>query len=148
MKNKAFFLFLTLTTVLWLFACHKDKDDKDCPAGLHCATQEGANTFGCYIDGKPWVAQIGSNILDPTLHEIEANYDETDYRQYYNNNLRPTISLSAAACVFTYCQVPYYLPFRRSMCFHMLPRTLLSPFPLIFKVRLTSMIFCSGQSAP
>ncbi|MBL7827481.1 MAG: hypothetical protein JNJ57_12665 [Saprospiraceae bacterium] len=40
------------------------------------ATQEGANTFGCYINGEPWVAEIAPYVLDPSVRKIDAGYDE------------------------------------------------------------------------
>ena len=54
-------------------ACRKHTETPD---PLPPATQEGKNTFGCYIDGKPWVAGIDPNILDPSLRKIDAGYDE------------------------------------------------------------------------
>lgn len=75
---------------LLVFACHKDK--QDCPPDLPCTSQVGANTFGCYINGKPWVADIAPYMLDPTLHQIEAEYDESGYRHDLQNQLRITAS--------------------------------------------------------
>lgn len=67
---------------LWLYAsCKKDELDRDCLPDLPCASQYGANTFGCYINGKPWVAHIAHYILDPTLtRPVDAIYDEQGYR--------------------------------------------------------------------
>ena len=73
---------LLIITVL----CCK-KDDLDCPPDLPCATQTGANTFGCYIDGKPWVADVAPYIWDPMVHKLQAWLDEPDYGTYHNNFL-------------------------------------------------------------
>lgn len=85
---KKFILWVTFATLF----CTCKKDDQDCPPDLPCATQVGANTFGCYINGKPWVAEIAYYLLDPTLHKIEAEYDETGYGNDFQNRLRITAS--------------------------------------------------------
>lgn len=64
--------------------CRKDQD-QDCPPDLPCATQTGANTFGCYINGVPWVAKVEPDVWAPTAHAIAATYDETSYLSYNNN---------------------------------------------------------------
>lgn len=89
---KRFLIAVLSTLLLSLAACHKDELPQDCPPGLPCATQTGENTFGCYINGKPWMAGIASYIWDPTLHKIEAEYDETGYGNDYQNHLRITAS--------------------------------------------------------
>ncbi|MBL7829252.1 MAG: hypothetical protein JNJ57_21635, partial [Saprospiraceae bacterium] len=63
------------SAILWLMAsnCRKPETPID---PLPPATQEGANTFGCYINGEPWVAEIAWYILDPSLRNIDAAYDE------------------------------------------------------------------------
>jgi hypothetical protein len=86
MKKILFSLLLAAVAAsLALPACKKD--DLDCPPDLPCATQTGANTFGCYINGEPWVAEIAPYVLDPTLHKIEAEYDEDGYGSNYDNLL-------------------------------------------------------------
>lgn len=85
-STQPLFLVLLLSVVIYI-GCRKDESDQDCPPDLPCATQYGANTFGCYIDGKPWVAEIGLDILDPTVHAIESQYDEENYRQDYGRFL-------------------------------------------------------------
>ena len=69
-RSLAFFVAALLCS---LPACRKHTETPD---PLPPATQEGKNTFGCYIDGKPWVAEIDPNILDPSLRKIDAAYDE------------------------------------------------------------------------
>lgn len=81
---KYIIFFSVLLVFCFTFSVCK-KDDPGCPPDLPCATQTGENTFGCYIDGEPWVAGIASYVWDPTLHKIEANYDEPSYgKQYFN----------------------------------------------------------------
>ncbi|MFT4663498.1 MAG: hypothetical protein ACI8YQ_002166 [Polaribacter sp.] len=51
---------ICLLGVLFLAtACNKDDDGSDNSYGLPNATEQGANTFGCLIDGEPWVAEVG-----------------------------------------------------------------------------------------
>lgn len=78
MKQSFLFSMILLLAALFTFGCKKT-DELDCPPDLPCATQSGENTFGCYINGVPWVAEIAPYVLDPTLHTIEAEYDESDY---------------------------------------------------------------------
>lgn len=77
---KKLFFLLTLLMPFLSFNCHKDDD-----FGLPPATQNGANTFGCMINGKPWVAEIAPNILDPALRKLDMSYDETLTGAFYNN---------------------------------------------------------------
>ena len=87
MKKILFPLFLAAAaTWVALPACEKDK--LDCPPDLPCATQTGENTFGCYINGKPWVAKVEPYVLDPAAHKIEASYDETNYGTFNDNYVR------------------------------------------------------------
>lgn len=76
----SFFYFL----ISLLLGCQKE----DNPYGLPPATQSGANTFGCLIDGKPWIADIAPDVLDPALRKLDMSYDETGTGKYYNNNWR------------------------------------------------------------
>jgi hypothetical protein len=83
-------LVLALISTICILSCRPEpqiESDPDyCLEGLPCATETGKNTFGCYINGAAWVADIGANIFDPTLHKIQANMDEighgTDNRSY------------------------------------------------------------------
>ncbi|HLP94287.1 MAG TPA: hypothetical protein VK168_09645 [Saprospiraceae bacterium] len=83
-------LLVALTATMLIYNCKKD--NLNCVPDLPCATKYGANTFGCYINGKPWVADIAPYMLDPTLHAIEAEYDVTGYLDDPNNALRVTAS--------------------------------------------------------
>jgi hypothetical protein len=75
-----FTLVLALISTICILSCRPEpqiESDPDyCLEGLPCATETGKNTFGCYINGAAWVADIGVNIFDPTLHKIQADYDE------------------------------------------------------------------------
>lgn len=84
--SSAFAPLAVLSLVLWFAGCKKD--DPNCPPDLPCATQNGENTYGCYIDGKPWVAKVEFNVFDPSAHKIEASYDETDYGTFNDNYVR------------------------------------------------------------
>jgi hypothetical protein len=80
------FLFATLALILTsLAACRKSENGPDNPWGLPNATETGEGTFGCLLDGKPWVAEIGLGIFDPTARPLDMSYDETGTGRYYNN---------------------------------------------------------------
>jgi hypothetical protein len=79
---------LLVLSLLGIMACRKDEPPQDCPPDLPCATQYGANTFGCYIDGVPWVAGVAPYVFDPSAHPIEAEHDETGYGQDYYSQFR------------------------------------------------------------
>ncbi|MEZ4919123.1 MAG: hypothetical protein R2792_08455 [Saprospiraceae bacterium] len=72
--------------LLTVLACCKK--EQNCPPDLPCANQTGENTFGCYINGEPWVAGIAPYIFDPTLHKFIAWYDETGYGNDYINRVQ------------------------------------------------------------
>jgi len=84
------FLFAALTLLLTLpLACRKDKNEPpeeplpDNPWGLPSATKTGENTFGCLLNGKPWVANIALGIFDPSARPLDIYYDETGTGRYY-----------------------------------------------------------------
>jgi hypothetical protein len=87
MKKLILAALLPLLCGLW--ACRKDEN---CPPDLPCATQSGENTFGCYINGVPWVAEVAPYVLAPWVHPIEAEYDEPGYGQDYMNQFRISAS--------------------------------------------------------
>ena len=74
-------LLLFAAATLVHLSCAKEVNN-DCPPDLPCATMTGENTFGCYINDKPWVANIADNwsILRP----IDALYDEPGHGLYDN----------------------------------------------------------------
>jgi hypothetical protein len=79
-----FTLVLALISTICILSCRPEPDPEPdpnyCQTELPCPTETGKNTFGCYINGAAWVADIGVNIFDPTLHKIQANLDEIGYR--------------------------------------------------------------------
>ncbi|MFT5984460.1 MAG: hypothetical protein ACI9RM_002925 [Ulvibacter sp.] len=63
---------ILLLVIFCCFSCGKDDDGPDNPYGLPNATKVGANTFGCLINGEPWVAE-DNRLLGK---DINATYDE------------------------------------------------------------------------
>ena len=62
MKN--FKLLLIIIACANIFAaCKKDKTEPTELSKLPAATQTGANTFGCIVNGKAWVAQTDCKFL-------------------------------------------------------------------------------------
>lgn len=103
MKNSN--LITTLLAMLALFAgCRKDKPWP--LSALPPATQTGARTAGCLINGEPWVAQILVSL--PWVCRISAIYDEEDYEKDYKNNLFITMDLLITSLVsgFTFNMNP------------------------------------------
>jgi hypothetical protein len=93
-------IFLLLSTLFIFVSCDKDNDKSQSPIDqLPPATQTGANTFGCLINGEPFVVSNTSNqtaiyqggflqfgakgiymvVLDPI--EIGINYQFMDLGQ-------------------------------------------------------------------
>ena len=78
---------LTLALFLLLIACSSDSNPSD---GLPPATQTGANTFGCLIDGKLLVPRSGNNnIVNPLSGAIlwggipdSSYYRELEVKDY------------------------------------------------------------------
>ena len=79
------FLLPTLTLLL-LTQCQKEKADPDPASQLPPATQTGANTFGCLVNGQAWTPKGNSGY---------ANYDVV-YDPTYSQG-----TLSVAASRFT-----------------------------------------------
>ena len=75
-------LLLLLTSFSLLAAsCTKEDDGPTTPLDeLPPATQVGANTFGCLINGEPWYNR-GGRFNDP---DLSAGYAETIYGLYFN----------------------------------------------------------------
>ena len=71
-------IFFIISLFLFLTAACTKTDD-DAPAGpldeLPPATQTGANTFGCLINGEPWYNR-GRTVSQP---DLSAGYAETIY---------------------------------------------------------------------
>lgn len=74
---------LIIVLSLTLACCKEDPPPPDPPCmdgALPCATQEGKNTFGCYIDGEPFVADVKFTVGGPVA--VSATYNEnTKYVQ-------------------------------------------------------------------
>jgi hypothetical protein len=59
------YFFLLLLTAITLIGCSKDdKQSQDPLSQLPPATQIGANTFGCLLDGEAFIPRGGQNPLD------------------------------------------------------------------------------------
>jgi hypothetical protein len=80
-KTSLYFTFvLTLISTICILSCRPEPDPEPdpnyCQTELPCPTETGKNTFGCYINGAAWVADIAPYVLDPTAHKTQADYDE------------------------------------------------------------------------
>lgn len=86
-------LWLLLLALCSLFAgCKKDNAGSTQQDILPPATQTGANTFGCLVNGKVWIPKGYSGTGTPNPHTIYATglngipYLSIDTRQYEKNN--------------------------------------------------------------
>lgn len=70
MSNQNRVIIIFWITVLTI-ACNKSKPDPELPPLTH----EGKNTFGCYIDNKPFVADVNFTIGGPT--SVSGSFDES-----------------------------------------------------------------------
>ncbi|MFT5984459.1 MAG: hypothetical protein ACI9RM_002924 [Ulvibacter sp.] len=79
---------ILLLLIFFCCSCGKDDDRPDHPNpwGLPNATQSGAGTFGCLINGEPWAAEIGPGVISASLRPFDMTYDETDTGIFYNND--------------------------------------------------------------
>lgn len=78
-------VLLTATLLLALMTGCKKDDPVPYPLNkLPHATQSGENTFGCIINGEPWVAYAPFN---PIGGKLRATYDEEYYGADYNRRL-------------------------------------------------------------
>ena len=102
MKNKTFLLSLSLMTVLWLFACHKDppQTPKPDPCPWPEITTEGKHTFGFKINGKEWVpcvdlygAVVGLRPIDCTLRESDGSNFLGLVASYFMSSISDTSNL-------------------------------------------------------
>jgi hypothetical protein len=93
-------LWLLLLALCSLFAACKKDSPQDELSKLPPATQTGANTFGCLVNGKAWVAQTDCKFLcDPAF---KIYYDGAKggsltliaVRKNANNNINDQIILS------------------------------------------------------
>ncbi|MEZ4980871.1 MAG: hypothetical protein R2769_04640 [Saprospiraceae bacterium] len=81
MKNSKFIskkglpLLFTIVLFICTISCKKEKLEGPL-SELPPSTQEGAHTFGCLINGKPWVAHLDPGVFTPSLRKITSNYSE------------------------------------------------------------------------
>ena len=77
MKNLTKILFLCGVIVIMAFSCEKENDEPQLPP----ATQTGANTFGCYINGELLVPKDGTGIprAKGLRGGLAEGYDNQDY---------------------------------------------------------------------
>lgn len=133
--------FLLLFTVLLSFQCRKPKIEREL-SKLPPATQTGANTFGCLVNGKAWTPK-GSDwnkpnfyiIADPTFEQgsfslrtyrleksrregFTINSDSIKVVGYYiisdTSNTRPQITTGTADLSTVFCMTDYNGHFNRS----------------------------------
>ena len=73
MKNfKLLFIIIACANIF--AACKKDKTEPTEISKLPAATQTGANTFGCLVNGKAWIAENGCRYFcDPPFKLIYQN---------------------------------------------------------------------------
>jgi hypothetical protein len=82
---------LILVTIFFLTGCSKEDDNQNGSAQLPAETMIGANTFGCYINGKLVIPRDGSGTFggpdravyfwaDPTGNQQYSEIDVRDYK--------------------------------------------------------------------
>lgn len=93
------YFFLLLLTAITLIGCSKDdKQSQDPLSQLPPATQIGANTFGCLLDGEAFIPRGGQNPLDcvyqlingERFFNVQGNKEDTDF-----NLIRISLSTKA-----------------------------------------------------
>jgi hypothetical protein len=74
-KNSFMKVAILLFAIILLSACNKDDDTPANPVDqLPPATQTGANTFGCLLDGEVFIPRGGTNPLDCVYQFIDGGY--------------------------------------------------------------------------
>lgn len=98
---------LLLAALLGLSQCHK-KDDPKPEDQLPPATQTGANTFGCLLNGQPWTPQGYNGTSNYSVsYDSGLNggiFDLLTYRYPDKTNKIQSISLN----ILSNCQVGIY----------------------------------------
>lgn len=97
--KKSLCYLLLVVSLLGLGSCNDDDDTPTNPVDqLPPATQTGANTFGCLLDGEPFIPRGGINPLDCQYQLIngERYFQLQGNREDENFNLI-SLSLSAIA---------------------------------------------------
>ena len=87
-------IFRSLIFLVFI-ACSKDEDP------LPAATKTGANTFGCYVDGKPWVPD-GKNDVFNKVKAIQAGYVDPDGEPGQQDNLFFQLTMSNGDLIHLY----------------------------------------------
>ena len=82
LKNIAWLLIIALCSIFT--ACKKVKEPPTELSKLPPATQTGANTFGCLVNGKAWVAQTDCKYLC-----------NSPFKMFYNPSLGGGLSIIA-----------------------------------------------------
>lgn len=75
MKN-----FLSVLPLLLLLGCHQN--DPGPTAQLPAATQTGANTLGCLVNGQPWTPQGNDGSANYSISYDQHPYGVLDIRAY------------------------------------------------------------------
>lgn len=97
---------LLLITVALCQGCKKD-DSLPWPlSALPPATQTGENTFGCLINGEPYVPERKISI--PFGRELEAYYDEPNYGGEYDNRFSIRTDNIQSASTASYFSIGLY----------------------------------------
>ncbi|TAF99808.1 MAG: hypothetical protein EAZ44_09895 [Cytophagia bacterium] len=68
-------IMLVMWLALVLIACTKKKDPEPAPPDLPPATEIGANTFGCYLNGVPWTPRTNSPYCLWCSPILDVNYE-------------------------------------------------------------------------
>lgn len=91
-------LLLLLLTTFSLSCCNNDNDKPQNPVDqLPPATQTGANTFGCLINGEPFVVSNTSNqsaIYQGNLLQISATFENSNSDQSIAFNLLNPLNIN------------------------------------------------------
>jgi hypothetical protein len=78
MKQVKLWLCIIVCTNIFA-ACKKDKNTIDPADQLPPATQIGANTFGCLVNGKVYVPKGSDGTTKPNLRKIYDNFQGDNY---------------------------------------------------------------------
>lgn len=112
-KNRSFFKLVAAISMLSIMACEKDPLPPD-PSTIIMPplTHQGANTFGCYIDGELFVANKGWSVW--SIPPLSGSFDEVEKQlslqacRYINeetgesDDLRFRSSISDAEGIYDY----------------------------------------------
>ena len=74
--------FLPLVTLLLFSACKKEEPNPD---SLPPITQEGKNTFGCYINGEVWVPHA-PGLFERNITPVFGDWIRIEALRYFNSD--------------------------------------------------------------